>query len=266
MNDLEKLCSQVISVAKEAGVFIAAEVARFDRSMVEVKGVNNFVSFVDKQAEKLIIDRLSVLLPEAGFITEEETRVDKADKYNWVIDPLDGTTNFIHGLPPYSVSIGLMDNNEVILGVIYEVTLKECFYSWKGAPSYLDGKVIHVSATQQTKDALVATGFPYYNFSLLESALKMLGHLFVHSHGVRRIGSAAADMAYLACGRFDVFYEYGLQPWDVAAADIIVRNAGGTITDYSGGSDYIFGKRIVVTNGPIHEEFLEIIRRFFDLK
>ena len=94
----------------------------------------------------------------------------------------------------------------------------------------------------------------------------MLGHLFVHSHGVRRIGSAAADMAYLACGRFDVFYEYGLQPWDVAAADIIVRNAGGTITDYSGCSDYIFGKRIVVTNGPIHEEFLEIIRRFFDLK
>ena len=152
MLDLKKLCMQVVEVAKEAGDFIATEREHFKQSAVEIKGENNFVSFVDKGAEEMIIKRLSALLPESGFIAEEGTNSTKGEKYNWIIDPLDGTTNFIHGLPPYSVSIGLHNGNEIILGVVFEVTLKECFYSWKGAPSYLNGKEIHVSTVPKVKD------------------------------------------------------------------------------------------------------------------
>jgi len=259
--NLEKLCHQVCLLAKETGLFIEQENKKFSQDKIEVKGLHNFVSYVDKTSEGKIVDGLIKLIPEAGFIAEEGTSTKKGERYNWVIDPLDGTTNFIHGLPPFAISIGLMENEEVILGVIYEVNQKECFYAWKGGKAYLDGKIIHVSQAKKVEDALVATGFPYYDYSKVESFLQTLDYLFFHSHGVRRLGSAATDLAYVACGRFDVFYEYSLNSWDVAAGCIIVKEAGGHITDFGGGNNFIFGKEIIASNSVVHDEFQQLIKK-----
>src|SRR5665647_1400407 len=211
--NLEKLCFDVQELAKIAGLFIADEREKFNLEDVEVKGKANFVSYVDKQAEELIVDGLRKLLPGSGFIAEEGTATSTDEKYKWIIDPLDGTTNFIHGLPPFAVSIALMENEEIILGVVYEITQDECFYAWKGSKAYMNGTEIKVSTAATTSDSLIATGFPYYIFDQLESYIASMRHFMIHSHGLRRLGSAATDMAYVAAGRFEAFYEQGLKPW-----------------------------------------------------
>jgi len=175
---------------------------------------------------------------------------------------LDGTTNFIHGLPPYSISVALMDGDETIVGVVYELNLKECFYAWKGSSAYMDSKEIHVSKVEKIKDSLIATGFPYYDFDKMKAYLDSLEFFMQNSHGARRLGSAAVDLAYVACGRFEAFYEYSLQPWDVAAGAFILQQAGGKMSDFSGGSNYIFGKELVATNSFIFDEFLGVVKKY----
>jgi myo-inositol-1(or 4)-monophosphatase len=258
----EYICKNVISAAVEAGMFIQSEAQKFSSDKVETKGLNNFVSYVDKNAEKILVEALTDILPDSGFIAEEGTMEHHGEQYTWVIDPLDGTTNFIHGLPTYGISIALMDGKEIVLGVVYELNTKECFSAWKGSPAFLDGKPITVSKAPTVKDSLVATGFPYYDFDKLTAYMKSLEYFLKNSHGARRIGSASVDLAYVACGRFEAFYEYGLQPWDVAAGAFILQQAGGKVSDFDGGSDFIFGKEIVATNGLIFDEFLGIIQKF----
>lgn len=251
----------VIKIAKEAGDFIRSERSSFSAERIESKGVHNYVSYVDKTAENMIVDKLGKLLPGAGFIAEEGTGERKQGGLNWIIDPLDGTTNFIHGLPPFSVSIALIDNTNIVLGVVYEIKLDECFYSWKGAPAYLNGTEIRVSATGLVKDSLIATGFPYTDFSKMGPFIETFRYFMENSHGLRRLGSAAVDLAYVACGRFDAFYEFGLNSWDVAAGAFIVSRAGGEVGDFSGGDDYIFGGELIAANARIYEEFKTIVHR-----
>jgi myo-inositol-1(or 4)-monophosphatase len=174
---------------------------------------------------------------------------------------LDGTTNFIHGLPPFAISIALLDGSEIVMGVVYEMGLKECFYSWKGGGSYLNGKRISVSKAGKVNDSLIATGFPYYNYTYLDNFMTTVKFFMENSHGLRRLGSAATDIAYVACGRFEAFYEYGLNPWDVAAGIIILEQAGGKVSDFKGGTNYLYGGEIIATNGTIHDEFLRVINR-----
>jgi len=262
MIEYEQLCLQVCDVAKEAGNFIRTEVGTFSTKNVEVKGLHNFVTYVDKGSEQMIVDRLQELLPDAGFIAEEGTSAVHGERFNWVIDPLDGTTNFIHGLPPYAVSIGLLENNCPVLGVVYEVSLDECFYAWKESRAYLNGKEIHVSDKTQVKDALIATGFPYCDFHLMRPYINCLEYFLQNSHGVRRLGSAAVDLAYVACGRFEAFYEYGLKPWDVAGGAMILQQAGGRLSDFSEGNNYIFGKELVAANSSIFDDFLKTVQKF----
>ncbi|MDR3094578.1 MAG: inositol monophosphatase [Bacteroidales bacterium] len=262
MIDYQYLCLKSCEIAKQAGAFIRKEALGFSSSKVEVKGIHNFVSYVDKGAEKMIVDQLRLLLPEAGFITEEGTDSTYGDRYNWVIDPLDGTTNFIHGLPPHAVSIGLLENNRPVVGVVYEVTLDECFYAWKNGGAYLNGSPVHVSDKTLVQDSLIATGFPYTDFEKLRPYMDCFECLIRNSHGVRRLGSAATDLSYVACGRFEAFFEYNLSPWDVAGGAMIILEAGGKIGDFSGGDDYIFGKEIVATNGYIFNEFLGITQKY----
>jgi len=257
--DLENLCIQVQSLAIETGTFIFNEQKHFSSQNIEAKGKHNFVTYIDKTAEEKLVSGLKILLPEAGFIAEEETSTLRGERYNWIIDPLDGTTNFIHGLPPYAVSIALMDKDEIILGIIYEITFRECFYAWKDSIAYLNGRQISVSKTNKVNDSLIATGFPYTNFERIDEFMYSVKYFMEHSHGLRRMGSAATDMAYVACGRFDAFYEYGLNPWDVAAAVLIIRQAGGRVCDFHGGDHYLFGKEIITTNTGIYDEFREII-------
>ncbi len=257
--DLQQLCLKVNDIAREAGNYIKQESATFDRSKIELKGFNDLVSYVDKQAEAQLVEALRSLLPEAGFITEEETATERGEKYNWIIDPLDGTTNFTHGLHHFGVSIALMEGQEIVLGVIYAPMMDECFYATKGNGAYLNGKQIKVSDAPALKDSLIATGFPYYAFDLTQQYLQVLGAFMATSHGVRRIGSAALDLAYVAVGRFEGFFEYNLNAWDVAAGVIIVQEAGGKLSKFTSGGDYIFGREIVASNTFIHDEMLQTI-------
>lgn len=263
MLDYEKICRQTISVAVEAGRLLRDERKIFKKDAIETKGLHDFVSYVDKASEQLIVSGLSKIVPEAGFIAEEGTVAAEDKFYRWVIDPLDGTTNFIHGLSPFSVSIALMEGDEVVVGVIQEVSLDECFYSWKGSQhSFLNGIPIVVSTASKVQDSLIATGFPYYDFSKMADYLCILEYFMRNSHGVRRLGSAAADLAYVAAGRFDAFYEYSLQPYDVAAGSLIVQQAGGKVSDFNGGKNYIFGKEIVASNASVADEINNTIRRY----
>ena len=260
--NLQTLCQEVCKLSKQAGEFIRSERSRFSVGKVEVKGKNDFVSYVDKGSEKLLVDGLSRLLPESGFIAEEGTSSIKGDEYNWVIDPLDGTTNFIHGIPCFAVSIALMRNEELVLGVIYEVNLDECFYAWEGSKAYLNGEEINVSKAATLADSLIATGFPYYDYSKMDAYLEVFKVFMKNTHGLRRLGSAATDLAYVACGRFEGFYEYSLQPWDVAAGAFIVQRAGGRVTDFSGGKNFIFGKELVAGNEACFDEFLTAVNLY----
>jgi len=262
MADLKELLPKVIDTSKKAGFFIRGERRKFSADKIEVKGLNDLVSYVDKASEQMIVKDLKDILPEAGFIVEENS-VQGEKEYNWIVDPLDGTTNFIHGLPCYAVSIALEHKGEIILGVVYEVSRDECFYATKGGGAFLNEVKIKVSGNKNLSESLVATGFPIYNFTRLENFLKALEYFMKNTHGVRRIGAAAADLAYLACGRLDAFFEYNLSSWDVAAGSLIIKEAGGTVTDFKGGKDWLFGKEMCASNGLLEKEFGEVIRKFF---
>ena len=260
----KQLCELTCEIARSAGKFMAGERKSFDVSMIESKGLHDLVSYVDKESEKQIIDQLSKILPESGFIAEEGTSSKHGERYNWVIDPLDGTTNFIQGVPIYAVSIGLMDGDELVVGVVYEVGLDECFYAWKEGGAYLNGKPIRVSERDNIHDALLATGFPYNDFSKLDEYLELLKWTMTNARGVRRLGSAATDLAYVACGRFDSFWEYDLKPWDVTAGALIVKEAGGIVTDFNGGKDFIFGGEIIASNALLADLMLEKVGNYME--
>jgi len=259
---LKNLCTQVQQLAREAGAFIKEHVNKVTSEEIEIKAFHNYVTYVDKESEKMLISGLKKLIPESGFIAEEGTTTTKGDRYNWIVDPLDGTTNFLHRLPPYSVSIALTENDEVILGVVYEIGMDECFYAWKGSKAYMNGREIQVSDISTIKDSFIATGFPYYDYERINEYVRSLEYFMQNSIGIRRFGSAAADLAYVACGRFDAFYEYSLSPWDVAAGSLIVKQAGGRVCDFKGGDDYIFGREILAGNSIIFEELLSILTKF----
>lgn len=257
----ESICNEAVVLIKKTGEFIRNQKDILTHKAVESKGLHNYVTYVDKTAEQMLVDGLKAILPESGFITEEETASNRNEEFIWIIDPLDGTTNFIHGLPPFAISVALMQNNKAVVGIVYEIILDECFYAYEGGKAYLNGNQIKVSDTKKVTDSLIATGFPYYNYDRIKPFLETLDYFMRNSHGIRRIGSAATDLAYVACGRFDSFYEYSLSPWDVAAGAYIVEKAGGKVSDFSGGNNYIFGKEIIATNSLVFDEFLEVLRK-----
>ncbi len=253
------ICRRVVDISREMGNFLRREIERLKEEDIEVKSLNNFVTYIDKETEERLVKALGELLPQAGFIAEEKDYGKLSNEYNWIIDPLDGTTNYIHGVPAYCISIALQYKKEIVIGVIHEPNLNETFYAWQGSGAFLNGEKISVSTKKRLKDSLIATGFPYHDYSQMENYMKTFHYLMRHSHGVRRLGSAALDLAYVACGRYDGFYEYGLSPWDVAAGSLIVQQAGGEVSDFSGGDNFIFGKEIVSSNGNIFEEFVRLM-------
>jgi myo-inositol-1(or 4)-monophosphatase len=262
--DLQDICRKTELAAMEAGDFIRKEAKSFDINRAERKGLNDFVSYVDKGSEKLLVERLTAILPEAGFLTEEGTSTKTGVRYCWVIDPLDGTTNFLHGFYPYAVSIGLIDGDDVVAGVVHEVGRGETFTAWQGGGAWLEGKRIHVSEVAVLADSLISTGLPYSDFHRLEEYMESLTYLCRHAQGIRRHGSAATDLAYVACGRYEGFYEYGLHPWDIAAGIILVREAGGEISDFSGNTRKLDGSEIVAASLPVFSEFLNSVSKFMN--
>ncbi len=263
--DLQELCLQVTELSKSVGAFIKNEAENFDRSKIEHKGPSDLVSYVDKEAEKKLVKGLSEILPEAGFITEESTVAREDKEYKWVIDPLDGTTNFLHQMPVFSISIALMHKNMVIIGVVYEINRNECFYAWKNGKAWLNGKQITVSPINNLQESLIASGFPYSQEGKSARHFTILRELQDRTHGIRRLGSAAVDLSYVACGRFEAYYEFNLHIWDVAAGILIVQEAGGTLRDFDGGEDYLYGKEILAA-GPLAKEVLDIIQKHWNTK
>ncbi|MBW3467662.1 inositol monophosphatase family protein [Arthrospiribacter ruber] len=259
--DFSEILTKTISTAKSAGSFIRQESKTFDRNKVEAKGLNDLVSYVDKEAEKIIVEKLKNILPEADFIAEEGTEGQSGKDFTWIIDPLDGTTNFIHGIPVFAVSIGLKYKEDIVLGVVYEINLDECFYASKGNGAFLNGQPIVVSKSETLSESLIVTGFPYSAFGKIDDYLAVLRSLMETCHGLRRMGSAATDLCYVACGRSEGFFEYDLKPYDVAAGVIILAEAGGKVSDFSGGDNYIFGKEILASNSHVHEEMLKEIQK-----
>lgn len=261
--DLAKICEQVCTIAKEAGAYIRQEGLNFNQLDVEVKSSNSFVSYVDKEAEKMIVNGLSEILPGAGFIAEEDTAQNNSHKATWIIDPLDGTTNFIHSIPCFAVSIALEIDKELVVGVVYEISNDECFYAFADGGAFLNGKQIFCSTQNQLSETLIATGFPYYDYSKHQNYLNFMGYLMVKTRGLRRLGSAATDLAYVAAGRFDAFFEYGLNPWDVAAGIVLVKEAGGIVTDFEGGPQALHGAEIVASNPNIYPNFIAGLQEHF---
>jgi myo-inositol-1(or 4)-monophosphatase len=257
----KEICFSAMEVVKRAAAYVRQQHEKRSELAIEEKGRQNFVTEVDKKAEQILVDGLTELLPEAGFMAEEGTSSKKGEKYHWVIDPLDGTTNFIHGVFPFAISVGLTEGQEVVAGIVYEFGLNEYFYAWKDGGAWLNGSPVEVSLVPRVKHSLIATGFPYTNFTYLEQFMQSMDHFMKNSHGLRRLGSAATDIAYVACGRYDAFYEYGLHPWDVAAGMLLVKEAGGRVSDFAGFDNPLHGEHIVCSNKNIFNEFQSTIQQ-----
>lgn len=250
-QELHQLCLTVIDIVKPIGLNIKTARLKIAEVIIEKKGVRDFVTEVDTNSERALVSALKKLLPEAGFVTEEKTVEQIDNPYNWIIDPLDGTMNYLHGIPAYSISIGLQYKNEIVLGVVYEIVHDEMFYSWQGAASYCNGNIIQVSECTQIQDALIATGFPYIrNKERTQKIANTLKYFLDNGRDIRRIGTAATDLCYVACGRMDAYYEGFLNLWDIAGGIIIVKNAGGVTCDFSGDDNFNNGQ-IVACNKTI---------------
>jgi len=259
--NLSSLLASTIEIAVETGTFINMQKDHLSNRDIESKGIHDYVTRVDKESEKKLVKSLSALLPGSGFFTEEKTTPRRRREYTWIIDPLDGTTNFIHGCPPFAVSIALQHLEKVIMGVIYEIGKDEIFAVSENNPVTLNGSEIRVSKVSSLGDSLIATGFPFINFRI-DPYMETLKQFMIETQGVRRLGSAATDLAYVACGRYDAFYEYNLNPWDVAAGAFLVERAGGKVSDFHGGDNYLFGKEIIAANKAVYDGVYGIIREF----
>lgn len=258
MVDLKQLVEEVKKVAISTGHFLKEQRAAFDRSKVQEKGPHDYVSYVDKASEERLVGQLSALLPEAGFVTEEKTtRQYTEETYCWVIDPLDGTTNFIHDMAPYCVSIALRNRDEVLLGVVYEVCRNECYWAYKGGGAYLNDAPIHVTEIASIEQAQILLGFPYDSERFRPLVLRAIAQMYGTVGAERLLGSAAAELCYMAAGRAEGRIEGLLGPWDVAAGTLILSEAGGMTTDFSGGNTYLNGREVIASNGRIHEFLLK---------
>jgi myo-inositol-1(or 4)-monophosphatase len=262
-EQLQGICEKSIPVIKSAGHFIREELGKVSSGEIEEKSLNSLVSYVDKTAEERLVDGLRAILPESGFITEEETVAQETRQLSWIIDPLDGTTNFLFQIPVFSVSVALQKEGELVLGIVYEINRDECFYAWKEGGAFLNGQPIKVSGRETLAQSLIATGFPYYDYSRTPKYMEVLTTLMQSTRGIRRLGSAAVDLAYVACGRFDAFYEYSLHIWDVAAGILLVREAGGVVSDFQGKEKDLNGAEIVAGNPSVHKECRAIVGKAF---
>ena len=258
--DLNNLTAKVCTLAKETGKFIREERVNFKREQAEMKHTHDYVSYVDKESEKRIVTCLREFLPEAGFIAEEGSGSLTNEDYCWLVDPLDGTTNFIHNIAPYCVSIALRYKSELILGVVYEICRDECFYTYKGVSAFLNGKPIHVTNIDNMDNAFIALGFPYDSDHYKPIITHLVNECYGNVTGLRTIGAAAAELCYVAAGRLDARVEGCIGPWDIAAGTIILQNAGGIVTDFSGGDNYQSGSEVLGTNGKIHDEMLKLFK------
>lgn len=251
------------AAAREAGAYILEQAGTLVEGDIQDKGVHDLVTRVDRKAQELIVRRIRDAFPNHAILAEEDDAPAKVSDqgYTWIIDPLDGTTNFTHGVPAYAVSIALAYKGMPQMGIVFDVTRNELFTAAEGMGAYVNGRECHVSSTGHLNDSLLTTGFPYRDFDHMDAYLTALGHFMKATRGVRRPGSAAIDLAYVAAGRYDGFFESGLCPWDVAAGMVLVKEAGGRLSNYEGTDDMRpLGSQIVASNGQIHDHMVHILQ------
>lgn len=262
-KELSVLTASAGEAVRRAAEFIRGEMGKVQPGQIEEKFLNGLVSYVDRTAETMLVEDLSHILPEAGYITEEGTVETSDAALKWIIDPLDGTTNFLHGVPHFSISVALAKGTEILLGIIHHVPQGEHFTAWQNGGAYLNGQPIRVSERKMMREALVVTGLPYHNLSKINNWFGSIEQFVKRARALRRFGSAALDLAYVACGRFDIFFEYGLSPWDVAAGILLVREAGGEVSDFQGNPDCLFLPEMLACSRHVYPEALDIVRGTF---
>ena len=250
-----------MDIARESGALLAAY---FDKRVpFELKGDFDLVTEADRASERLVVERLRSHFPLHGIVAEEGGGHEGRSGYRWYVDPLDGTTNFAHGYPVYNVTMGLEQDGEMLVGVVFDPSRQEMFSAERGAGAYLNNRRIRVSASRRLQDSLVSTGFPsrkrHQNVNI-----HFYHQMAMATHGVRRGGSAAIDLAYVASGRLDAFWEFGLNPWDMAAGTLLVTEAGGRCTDMKGGVHGMKSPHLLTDNGAIHEETLALFAEIFE--
>jgi myo-inositol-1(or 4)-monophosphatase len=259
-----------VRAARRGAAIIREHAGRLDE--VRAKGINDFVTATDEAAQKAIVETLHDAAPDDEIIAEEGADLDAHDPAiegrRWIVDPLDGTTNFMQQVPPYAVSVALQVDDRIVVGVVLDVTHDELFTAVAGHGLQFNGQSTGVAQTDDFADAFVATGFPYRRFEHTEQYLDVLDTVIRNTRGVRRHGSAAVDLARLACGRFGGFFETGLRPWDVAAGTLLVREGGGRVTDYrdTGGLTPLFDRQVCATNGPLHAPLLDCVASMKDVR
>ena len=244
--------------AKEAGIILMkhyGNIASIKRKSTDI----DLLTIADTESEIFILEKIKSTYPDHHIIAEESSITKKNSKYRWVIDPLDGTTNFVHNLPIFAVSIGLQFNEDTILGVVYNPVADRCFFAEKNGGSFLNGKPIHITSTITLSDSLLVTGFPYIHDDNWERGFALFKELYGKTQGIRRLGAAALDFCFVAMGRFEGFWEFGLQPWDVCAGTLILKEAGGKVSDWDGSPFPFSGERILATNGHIHMEMMQTL-------
>ena len=263
MIDLAGLLVDVQKLTLDVGKYIREEAADFDPQRIEEKSLNSLVTHIDKGSEERLASGLTQLLPQAGFLTEEKMVVQEDREYTWIIDPIDGTTNFIHQLPFFCISIALRWRDEIVLGVVYELNRGELFSALKSHGATLNGRPIQVSNAIHLKDSVIATGFPYHDYSSVTEYLNVFEYFIKHTRGLRRFGSAALDLSYVACGRFDGFFEYGLNTWDIAAGILLIREAGGNVVDFQGNQAFLEKRQLIAGNPEILMRMTNVIKGVF---
>ncbi len=262
--ELKDVLDKALVVVEEAAVFIRSQAGKVKADDIITKSKNSLVSYVDKTAEEILVSGLGKILPEAGFITEEETVKQQTSAYTWIIDPLDGTTNFLQQIPFYAVSVGLVHQGDILIGIVADVENRETFYAWKNGGAWCNGEKISVSKRTQIEESIVATGFPYASRGNLPKLSAAFDFFLNHASGIRRLGSAAIDLAYVACGRFDVYYETTLNAWDIAGGILIVSEAGGITTDFKGEDRMLENGEVIAAPDKIHQAVSAHLRVIFE--
>jgi myo-inositol-1(or 4)-monophosphatase len=249
------------AAARKAARGLVRDFGEVEQLQVSEKGPAEFVSEADRRAEAILTEELRKARPAFGFLREEAGEIVGEDPdRRWIIDPLDGTTNFLHGIPHFAISIGLEQRTELIAGIVYDPLRDEMFWAEKGVGAYVNRQRLRVSARPRLADAVIATGIPYAQRRGRKAFLAMLTRVMERTAGVRRFGAASLDLAYVAAGRYDAFWEVGLSPWDMAAGIVLVREAGGFVSDIKGGASMLYGASIVAGNGRIHGDVVALLR------
>lgn len=249
--------------AFEGGRILKDYLGKIVPSEVDEKAKNDFVTYVDKLSEETVKTYIKRRFPEHSFLAEESGKEDMKSDFLWIIDPLDGTVNYIHSFPFFSISIALEYRGSIVMGVIYDPIRDDLFWGSRGEGAFWNGRKIQVSSAKELKGTLLATGFPHRAKDRIDPYLKVFKELFIRATGIRRAGSAAMDLAYVAAGIFDGFFEFGLSKWDVAAGSIIVEEAGGVVTDFAGGDKYLETGNIIAGPVELHSLILDVVKRGF---